>query len=75
MRCYFHLLSDQEELIDDVGIEVLDLESAKIEAWMAVCELQRECGGAIEEWSGWRLQVLCPEGTLLYSFALPTTLH
>jgi hypothetical protein len=42
MRCYFHLVHDHDELIDDEGVEVSDFENAKAQAMMAVAELQRE---------------------------------
>src|SRR5215217_967352 len=44
MRCYFHLISDHDQILDDEGIEVSDLESAKTQALMAVSELQQELG-------------------------------
>ena len=75
MRCYFHLVSDDEELIDDEGVEVSDLGSARIQALMAVSELQREYDGTLQDWSGWHLHIRCPEGTLLYSFPLKKALH
>ena len=39
MRCYFHLVRDHENLIDDEGVEVSDFENAKAQAMMAVTEL------------------------------------
>ncbi|EIM26850.1 DUF6894 family protein [Microvirga lotononidis] len=75
MRCYFHLVNSHEELIDDEGIEVSDLESAKAQAVLAVSELRQEYGDVIEDWSGWHLHIVCPEGTLLHSLSLSTTLH
>ncbi|MPR12115.1 DUF6894 family protein [Microvirga tunisiensis] len=75
MRCYFHLVNSHEELIDDEGVEVSNLESAKTQALTAVNELRREYGGVIEDWSGWHLNIVCPEGTLLHSFPLATALH
>ena len=75
MRCYFHLVNSHEELIDDEGVEVSDLESAKAQAMLAVTELQGEYGGVIGNWSGWHLHIVCPEVTLLHSIPLATTLH
>jgi hypothetical protein len=75
MRCYFHLVSDDEELIDDEGVEVSDLGSARIQALMAVSELQREYDGTLQDWSRWHLHIRCPKGTLLYSFPLKKALH
>jgi hypothetical protein len=75
MRCFFHLVNSHEAILDDVGIEVPDLETAKAEAMKAVRELRQEYGGAAAEWSGWRLDIVCPEGNLLYSLKLDVTLH
>jgi hypothetical protein len=75
MRCYFHLVNGSEVISDDTGIEVTDLETAKAEARKAIAELRQENGGANEDWSGWRLDIECPEGSLLHSFNLTATLH
>ncbi|WP_409366288.1 DUF6894 family protein [Microvirga sp. 3-52] len=75
MRCFFHLVNDHEEIVDNTGIEVQDLEGAKVEALLAITELRHEIGAEIEDWSGWRLDIVCPEGTLLHSLPLNTTLH
>ena len=75
MRCYFHLISDHDQIVDDEGIEVSDLESAKTQALMAVSELQQELGGTVQDWSGWYLRILSSEGNLLYSFPLVKPPH
>jgi len=75
MRCYFHLVNDHEEIIDNTGIEVCDLESAKAQALLAIDELRDEIGDDAEDWSGWRLDIVCPEGTLLHSMRLTKTVH
>ncbi len=74
MRCFFHLVNGREAILDEAGIEVADLETAKTEASRAIRELRQE-GGAPDEWSGWRLDIVCPEGSLLYSIGLDVTLH
>jgi hypothetical protein len=70
MRCYFHLTNDDEELLDDTGIEVPDLETAKAEALNAISELRREANEAVQDWAGWWLNIVCPEGSLLHSMPL-----
>jgi hypothetical protein len=75
MRCFFHLVNDHEEIVDNTGIEVQDLESAKVEALLAITELRHEIGAEIEDWSGWRLDIVCREGTLLHSLLLNNTVH
>jgi hypothetical protein len=75
MRCFFHLVNGHEAIMDDIGIEVPDLETAKAQALKAIGELRQEDDGASDEWDGWRLDIVCPEGNTLYSVDLNTTLH
>lgn len=75
MRCFFHLVSDHDEILDSTGIEVHDLESAKVQALLAITELRQEGGAEIVDWSGWRLEILGPQGTLLHSVLLNGTVH
>ncbi|MFC5481481.1 DUF6894 family protein [Microvirga aerilata] len=75
MRCYFHLVSDHDQILDDEGVEVSDLESARAQALMAVSELQHELGGIVDDWSGWHLRILSSEGRLLYSFPILKSPH
>jgi hypothetical protein len=64
-----------EAILDDTGFEVPDLETAKAEARRAIAELRQEAEGASEDWDGWRFDIVCSEGSLLYSFNLNETLH
>ena len=75
MRCFFHLVSSHDEIVDNAGIEVHDLESAKAQALIAIEELRAEIGTEANDWSGWRLDIVCPLGTLLHSMQLMQTLH
>ncbi len=75
MRCYFHLVNCHETILDDTGIEVSDLEIAKAEARKAIAELRQEDDETGEDWSGWRLNIVCPKGSLLHSIELTITLH
>jgi hypothetical protein len=75
MRCFFHLVRDYEEMIDDEGVEVSDFESAKAQAVLAVKELQQETRGIVEDWGGWHLNVVNAEGYLLWSTPLSLELH
>jgi hypothetical protein len=70
MRCFFHLVNDHEEIVDNTGIEVHDLESAKVQALVAIHELRREIGEEADDWSGWRLDIVCSRGSLLHTMAL-----
>ena len=42
MRCYFHLVSCHDVILDDTGVEVADLENAEAEARKAIQELCQE---------------------------------
>jgi hypothetical protein len=75
MRCFFHLVNGQETILDDTGVEVADLETAKVQARKAITELRQDDDSALEDWSGWRLDIVCPEGNLLHSLDLVVTLH
>lgn len=75
VRCYFHLVNGPETILDDIGIEVSDFETAKAEARRALAELRQEAEGASGSWDGWRFDIVCPAGNLLYSFSLNKTLH
>ncbi|MBF9196630.1 DUF6894 family protein [Microvirga terrestris] len=75
MRCFFHLVSRHDEIVDNAGIEVHDLESAKAQALLAIKELRAEIGPEVDDWSGWRLDIVCPLGTLLHSVQLMETVH
>ena len=75
MRCFFHLVSNHDEIVDNAGIEVQDLESAKLQALVAIEELRAEIGNEADDWSGWRLEIVCPLGTLLHSMKLTEAMH
>lgn len=75
MRCHFHLVSDHMEVVDEVGLDLPDLETAKIEALRALYELWQEITGSDEDWRGWRLNIACSDGSLLYSLNLHARHH
>ncbi len=75
MRCYFHLVNSHEEILDEEGVEVTDLEDAQAQAMAAVSELRQEYEDAIEDWAEWRLIIVTSDGTLLDSILLAQTLH
>ena len=75
MRCYFHLGNPDEKILDDEGIEVQDLKDAMAQAQGAISELRQQIGDEAEGWRGWRLDVVCSEGSLLHSIPLSATLH
>ena len=75
MLCFFHLVNGRETILDDTGLDVIDLEMAAAQARNAIGELRHANDGSGEDWSGWRLEIVCTEGSLLYSLDLEPALH
>jgi hypothetical protein len=75
MRCYFHLVNGHELIPDDTGVEVADLEMAQRQALKAIQEIRDEVSQADEDWQGWRLNIVCPLGSVLFSIRLDTRLQ
>ncbi|MBQ0819959.1 hypothetical protein KBI52_06985 [Microvirga sp. HBU67558] len=75
MRCFFHLVNGDEAILDDTGVEVSDLKTAKTEAEKAISELRREFNSVFDDWVGWRLNIVSSNGTLLCSLPLDKTIH
>ena len=75
MRCYFHLVSCHDVIVDDTGVEVAGLENAEAEARKAIQELCQEDEEADETWAGWQLNIADASGRVLLSIALTTPLH
>ena len=75
MRFYFNLVCDEEMMIDDEGVEVRDIEHARVQALKAIAELRQEAGSALDEWSGWRLEVMNEAGEIMFALHLNQTLH
>lgn len=75
MRCFFHLVNGGDTISDDTGVEVSNLETAKAYALEVIGELRREAEHVDQEWTGWRLDIVCPLGSVLASIPLSATLH
>jgi hypothetical protein len=75
MRCYFHLISDDETMIDDDGVEVRDIDQAWAQALRAIAELRAEAEGEFIEWDRWSLQATDAKGNVLFSLRLTHGLH
>lgn len=75
MRCYFNLISADETMIDDEGVEVRDLDQAWAQALKAIAELREEAQGEIIEWDRWRLEATDSSGKVLFSVKLTYGLH
>lgn len=75
MRCYFNLISDDETMIDDEGVEVRDLDQAWAQALKAVMELRAEAEGELIEWDRWRLEATDMNGNVLFTVKLTHNLQ
>jgi hypothetical protein len=75
MRCYFNLISDEETMLDDEGVEVRDLDQAWAQALKAIAELRQEAEGDLIEWDRWRLEATDSMGKVLFSIKLTYGLH
>lgn len=70
MRCYFHLVNSHDAIFDDTGIDVADIEAARIEAMKAIQEIREEDSEADQDWWGWQLKVTDQSGHTLLSIPL-----
>jgi hypothetical protein len=75
MRCYFNLVDGYERILDQDGIEVLDLDQARSQAVKAIEELLEEDGGMAGDWQKWSLEVTNEYGQILFSIPLSGILH
>jgi len=69
MRYYFHLRDATEFIPDEEGIELPNLQSARVELVRALEEL-RITDPALARGSGWRLEVSDSLGTVLLAISL-----
>lgn len=70
MLCYFHLVSCHEVIADEIGIEILDLDVAWMEALKIVPELREEIRRSGRDWREWQIDVTDASGTVLMSIRL-----
>jgi hypothetical protein len=67
---YFHLRSAHDVIFDLEGLEVSDLQEARVQAIRALEEVRQEDASAVRDWSGWTLTVADARGTVLFSLDL-----
>jgi hypothetical protein len=75
MRVYFHLVSRDDVVLDDTGIDVSDVAAAQGEAVRAIQELRQDADLSPEEWSGWQLEAMDVNSKILFSIPLDAKLH
>ena len=70
MRCFFHLVTNDDEIPDETGAEVASIDEARVEALKAIDELRREEPSGAADWSGWSLKIADEEGRVLSTIPL-----
>ncbi|MFC1459520.1 DUF6894 family protein [Microvirga arabica] len=75
MRCYFHLVNSYEEIPDDEGIKVSDLEDAKAQALVAIEDIREEAVQVGASWHSWRLEITDTSRRVLASHSLEPMRH
>jgi hypothetical protein len=70
MRCFFHLLSGDDTILDHQGLEISDLHEAEVQALMAIQEVRQEVDSIDEDLKGWHLHVVDGAGAVLMSIPL-----
>jgi hypothetical protein len=70
VRVYFHLTSAHDVILDSEGVEVSDLQEARVQAIRAIEEVRQEDASAARDWLGWTLAVADERGTVLFSLGL-----
>jgi len=64
MRCYFHLTSGTEWLLDREGVEVESIPEAVFQALVAIKELKQEAFSETAHWQGWKLKAIAADKDL-----------
>ncbi|MEE1614012.1 DUF6894 family protein [Microvirga sp. CF3016] len=70
MRCFFHLQSDDDTILDHDGLEISDLHEAEMQALIAIQEVRQEVDSVDENLKGWHLHVVDGAGATLMSIPL-----
>ncbi len=68
MRVFFHLMDGTETIRDEEGVEVSDLDEARMQALDAIREIR--ASDAARDWGAWRLEASDQAGSLLFSLNL-----
>jgi hypothetical protein len=77
MRCYFNLVSSHHTITDDEGLEVANLDEARMFAREAVAEMVQDGVAEIAHWRGWQMEARDTSGTVLFTvgFEAPLTVE
>jgi hypothetical protein len=70
MRYYFHLTRGDEAIVDDQGIELPDVDHARLTVMKALTERRIDEPRLADELAGWTLTVTNGAGNVLFSIPL-----
>ncbi|WP_371826962.1 hypothetical protein [Microvirga sp. VF16] len=70
MRCFFHLASTHDQILDNCGLEVADLDALHHQVARTIHEVRQDDAHCEENWRDWQLNVVDEAGSLLISVPL-----
>ena len=70
MRLYFHLTNGRDRIPDECGVEVADVEVARLQTLEALAELHQDSDIDANDWSGWQLEATTASGALVFRIRL-----
>jgi hypothetical protein len=69
-RYYFHLVDKFDVIPDEVGVELVNLTQARVEAMKAVHEFRQECAYTAATSGDWRIEVTDAFGAVAFRIEL-----
>ena len=69
-RYYFNLTNGEAMIRDDEGVEVSSIQAAMVAALEAAAELRAQDPMDLDEWQGWRLEIVDAAGRAVQSIQL-----
>jgi hypothetical protein len=70
MRCFFDLVKADRSILDEEGIEIVNLDELRVQVAQAVQRVGQTRASLAKDWEGWRLEVSDPSHVVLFSIDL-----
>jgi hypothetical protein len=64
-RYYFNLTDGDQFIWDEAGLELADINLAVLYAVTAIKELRAESSAPLDEWLGWRMEIISGTGEVV----------
>jgi hypothetical protein len=64
-RSYFNLTDGDQFIWDEAGLELADINIAVLYAVTAIKELRAESSAPLDEWLGWRMEIISGTGEVV----------